>query len=92
MPLEEAIEEWCENHYQLSVGGLIEQPVMRHTFSHYHLDITPCVVEVNNPGQSVMEAERRVWYKATQNDRNVSTQALGLAKPVSHLLNSLNEE
>lgn len=92
MPLEDAVEEWCENHYQLRVSCLSEQPVMRHTFSHYHLDITPCVVEVNNPGQSVMEAERRVWYKATQNDRNVSNQVLGLATPVSHLLNRLNED
>jgi len=94
MPLEDAVEEWCENHYQLSVSGLREQPVMRHTFSHYHLDITPCIAEVNNPEQSVMEAERRVWYKACQNDRNISTQALnlGLATPVSHLLNRLNEE
>ncbi len=92
MPLEDEVEDWCENHYQLRVGGLSEHPVMRHTFSHYHLDITPCVVEVNNPEQSVMEAERRVWYKATQNDRNVAGQALGLATPVSHLLNRLNEE
>jgi len=92
MPLEDEVEDWCENHYQLRVGGLSEQPVMRHTFSHYHLDITPCVVEVNNPEQSVMEAERRVWYKATQNDRNVAGQVLGLATPVSHLLNRLNEE
>lgn len=92
MPIDDAVEEWCESHYQLRVSRLSEQPVMRHTFSHYHLDITPCVVEVNNPGQSVMEAERRVWYKATQNDRNVSSQVVGLATPVSHLLNRLNEE
>jgi len=94
MPLEETVEAWCENHYKLNVSALREQAVMRHTFSHYHLDITPCIVEVNNPEQSVMEAERRVWYKACQNDRNLSTQtlSLGLATPVSHLLNRLNEE
>jgi len=98
MPLAEDIEPWCETYYQLALKQYQEQPVMRHTFSHYHLDITPCIAQIssasthssNNPGQSVMEAGGRVWYKATQQDRNAP--ALGLAAPVAHLLNRLNEE
>jgi len=90
MPLAETIETWCEDHYQLSISSSVEQAVMRHTFSHFHLDITPCIAEVNNPEKSVMEAEGRVWYKACQSDRN--QPALGLAAPVSQLLNRLNEE
>ena len=98
MPLDEAVADWCNNHYQLKVKASNEGPVMRHTFSHFHLDITPCVAEVNNPDQSVMEAERRVWYKASQDDReNPSTviskdQRLGLATPVTSLLNRLKED
>ena len=98
MPLEEGVEGWCESNYQLSINSLEEQPVMRHTFSHFHLDITPCVAEVNNPGQSVMEAERRVWYKACQDDHEnpaaelSKDSMLGLATPVTSLLNRLNEE
>lgn len=90
MPLEQAVVDWCEDHLQLSIEGFQEQPVMRHSFSHYHLDITPCTARVKNPTQSVMEAERRVWYKASQNDPQ--PKALGLAAPVSTLLNRLNEE
>lgn len=104
MPLAESVSQWCESNYQLKVDAGNERPVMRHTFSHYHLDITPCVIEVsssiNTHGQSVMEAERRVWYKASQHDREQQAQkqqsqkqqSLGLATPVSYLLNRLNEE
>ncbi len=90
MPLESAVEEWCEDRYQLRISDYTEQPVMRHTFSHYHLDITPCIAEVKNHSQSVMEANRRVWYKACQDDRTQPT--LGLAAPVTTLLNRINEE
>ena len=90
MPVEEVVHDWCDSHYQLKINSQIEHPVIRHTFSHFHLDITPCVIEVNNPGQSMMEANRRVWYKASQTDSEA--QALGLAAPVSNLLNRLNEE
>lgn len=90
MPLEEGVGDWCQQHYRLKVGVFEEQPVMRHTFSHYHLDITPCIAEVKNRAESVMEAEGRVWYKASQNDQ--SRPVLGLAAPVNTLLNRLNEE
>ncbi len=85
-----AIETWCEDNLQLQVEAPQDQPVMRHTFSHYHLDITPCRLRLKNPAQSVMEAERRVWYKATQKD--AQRPDLGLAAPVSTLLNRINEE
>lgn len=106
MPLQEAVENWCQQHYQLVLKHCKEQPVVRHTFSHFHLDITPCVAEVvmdgnepaNNHGQSVMEASRRVWYKSSQTDcaspeqNSTPKMNLGLAAPVTSLLNRLNEE
>ncbi|VAW70771.1 A/G-specific adenine glycosylase [hydrothermal vent metagenome] len=90
MPLSEAVSGWCEDHYQLKIKAMVEHSVVRHTFSHFHLDITPCVVQVNNPGQSVMEANRRVWYKTGLSDRDVP--ALGLAAPVTGLLDWLKGE
>lgn len=98
MPLTDRVTDWCSEHYQLEINSSEELPVVRHTFSHFHLDITPCLAEVNNPEQSVMEAERRVWYKACQSNRSKqnSDQAkghsLGLAAPVSNLLNRIYEE
>jgi len=97
MPLTESVSEWCEVNYQLDIGAAKELPVVRHTFSHFHLDITPCVAQVdssmNNPDQSVMEAQRRVWYKANQKSNSAQPAhkqpVLGLAAPVSQLLNRL---
>lgn len=53
---------------------------MRHTFSHYHLDITPVRVTVNNPTDCVMEASPTLWYNLQQ------PESVGLAAPVKKLL------
>ncbi len=90
MPLSEEVSGWCEDHYQMGINSVTEHSVVRHTFSHFHLDITPCVVDVNNPDQSVMEANRRVWYKACLSDHDVP--AMGLAAPVTGLLERLGGE
>ncbi|MFZ2406459.1 MAG: A/G-specific adenine glycosylase [Methylobacter sp.] len=52
----------------------------RHTFSHYHLDYTPLLVQSDNPINFVMEADRTVWYKFGQLNK------LGLAAPIKLLL------
>jgi len=55
----------------------------RHTFSHYHLDITPVVVELDITPHAVMEAARQLWYNLRQPPH------IGLAAPVAALLDSL---
>ncbi|MEZ5570732.1 MAG: A/G-specific adenine glycosylase [Halioglobus sp.] len=52
----------------------------RHTFSHYHLDITPVVVELEATPHKVMEASRQLWYNLRQPPQ------IGLAAPVASLL------
>jgi A/G-specific adenine glycosylase len=54
----------------------------RHTFSHYHLDITPVLVQVAQTPQRVGEG-RSLWYSVHQPD------AIGLAAPVKKLLEKL---
>jgi A/G-specific adenine glycosylase len=58
-------------------------PALRHTFSHFHLDIEPLRVEVESAGLVVMEGEQAIWY----NDRD---EGRGLAAPVSRLLETLS--
>ena len=61
-------------------------PVLRHTFSHFHLDITPWMLSLENPVFSVMEGDEVLWY-------NVRKPAqLGLAAPVQRLLDSLQHK
>jgi A/G-specific adenine glycosylase len=56
------------------------QSSARHTFSHYHLDYTPLLVQTESPTNFVMEAECAVWYNKQQINK------LGLAAPIKHLL------
>lgn len=60
--------------------------VVRHTFSHFHLDITPVFIRVRQKKDLVMEAGRHVWYNVCKPD------ALGIAAPVSRLLKRLKSE
>ena len=58
----------------------------RHTFSHYHLDITPILVELSKQPNMVMEGTNSLWYNLSQPDE------VGLAAPVKLLLESLPYE
>ena len=74
---EQALEDW------LAGQGLTRQqqqplPPLRHTFSHFHLDIQPLLIDVAAPA-GVTEAGQ-VWYNLRQ------PPPLGLAAPVKKLL------
>lgn len=55
----------------------------RHTFSHYHLDITPILVDLSKQPNVIMEAGKGLWYNLSQ------PEEIGLAAPVKQLLESL---
>ncbi|WP_317933293.1 A/G-specific adenine glycosylase [Halioxenophilus sp. WMMB6] len=57
-------------------------PSFRHTFSHYHLDITPLLLPLPKAPSAVMEGQRQ-WVSPGQVDH------LGLAAPVVELLRRL---
>ena len=60
-------------------------PPIRHTFSHYHLDITPVIISLEKSNQSIMENTHWHWYDLAE------PQELGLAAPVKKLLGMLTE-
>jgi A/G-specific adenine glycosylase len=80
-----ALQDWCDRNCTGATVQLELWPNVRHTFSHFHLDITPCRVHLRNPVFSVMEADQAVWYKTSQ------IEALGLAAPVQRLLDRLQK-
>lgn len=57
----------------------------RHTFSHYHLHITPVLAHVSGTASVVRETNGR-WYNANAGD------AIGLAAPVQTLLNLIQHQ
>lgn len=56
----------------------------RHTFSHYHLDITPILLDLSAQPTMVMEANQGLWYNLSQ------PNSIGLAAPVKSLLDNLH--
>jgi A/G-specific adenine glycosylase len=74
------IQHWCRSELGLQVVWSCAWPVMRHTFSHFHLDIIPVHAEVSGQPGRIMEAAHRLWYKPDGNDER------GLAAPVAKLI------
>ena len=55
---------------------------LRHTFSHYHLDIDVQALSVSVSNARILEAAERVWYKG-------GPAPGGMAAPVSKILKAL---
>jgi A/G-specific adenine glycosylase len=81
----DAVDEWCRDATGFSVNRTEQWPVVRHTFSHFHLDITPVVVIAGIPLSRVMDGGDRLWYNINSQDE------LGFAAPVGKLLGRLAE-
>ena len=80
---EQEIQHWCESDLGLSVAQVERHAPLRHSFSHFHLDILPVVAELASQQPMVMETRPAVWYNITKPD------ARGLAAPVKRLLAKL---
>ncbi len=83
-PADADLADWCEERFGMAVLAQEEWAPLRHTFSHFHLDIHPVRLQVRqNPGDSVLEPSQAVWYNTDSPD------ARGLAAPVQRLLDKL---
>ena len=73
---------WCRVRFGTAPRSARARPLLRHTFSHFHLDIEP--VEITLAGSAAVRdnGESR-WQPLDQTPR------LGLAAPVKRLLDSL---
>jgi len=75
----EAAHNWClTNNWSIDDSKTLA--IRRHTFSHYHLDYTPVLIQTDNLINFVMEAGQAVWYNAEE------INALGLPAPIKQLL------
>jgi A/G-specific adenine glycosylase len=73
----------CLDHWGIEPARMEIQPGFRHTFSHYHLDITPVVAELEITPHAVMEGAGQLWYNLREPPQ------IGLAAPVATLLAQL---
>ncbi len=80
------VHQWCAAYLGYSLEALEYWPVLRHSFSHFDLAITPASARVGKRRAArIMEARPTVWYN------NAIPDARGLAAPVKRLLNILFE-
>ncbi|MES9963936.1 MAG: A/G-specific adenine glycosylase [Candidatus Sedimenticola sp. 20ELBAFRAG] len=84
-PVDQDPEEWIAANKGISVRRLGYLAKRRHTFSHFHLDITPVLLQANNSANCVMDGAPLVWYNTEIPD------ARGLAAPVSRLIDEFHE-
>lgn len=75
--------QWLADAFGVKAETGASWPVLRHTFSHFHLDIEPIRLQVNGIRCAIMEANDAVWYKP-----ELSNQ-LGLPAPVARLIGQL---
>jgi A/G-specific adenine glycosylase len=75
----------CRERLGLNVESVNRWATLRHTFSHFHLDILPFHARVTAGGSTVMDEAQRVWYNTRSPDRR------GLAAPVTRLLAGLED-
>ncbi|TCO80477.1 A/G-specific DNA-adenine glycosylase [Plasticicumulans lactativorans] len=78
------IDTWCRERWGFATEGSERLAPLRHTFSHFHLDIEPVLVRVQALPERVMDAGW-VWYNSRRPD------ARGLAAPVQRLLACLSD-
>ncbi len=85
-PAADAIAERCVESLGIKVSKAETWTPVRHTFSHFHLEITPVYARVSDYEAAVMEAPGRLWYNAAGDEER------GLAAPVGKLLQRLSEK
>jgi len=79
-----SIEAWCQDELNATANATESWPPLRHSFSHYDLDIQPILVRVNSPLSKVADSDTTTWYCLDE------TPPGGIAAPVRKLLDHLN--
>jgi A/G-specific adenine glycosylase len=79
------VPAWCRDTLGLSVRLDNHWQSLRHSFTHFHLDITPVDARVLGAGGQAMENPDVVWYNPDKPDER------GLPVPVKRLLGQLRE-
>ncbi len=83
-PPDEALPAWLIKRFGSKVTSLTALQPLRHTFSHFHLDIRPYRATLRANDVAVRD-EDTCWYRSDGRTR------LGMAAPITKLLSTLSE-
>ncbi len=83
---DKTVERWCQQQLGLQVKAIEQYKQFRHSFSHYHLDITALKMRVVGKQQhSIGEPKQQIWFAGSK------SPLIGFAAPVKKLLTEVME-
>jgi len=74
---------WCEETLNRTGNGLESWVNLRHSFSHFDLDIHPVVVRIEDASRKVTDGDAFTWYRLQDSPPG------GIAAPVQKLIDTL---
>ncbi len=77
------VTNWCERELNARPAELEHWNTIRHSFTHYDLDIQPIAVRLSKQSSTVRDTQDSIWYELG------STPPGGIAAPVSKLIQTL---
>lgn len=82
IPLRKIKETVCEE-FGVTIAKAKTFATFRHTFSHYHLDITPIHLAITKKTHKKIAEDKQLWYSLQ------TPNAIGLPKPIKQLLDQI---
>jgi len=80
---ERSLDDWCDMTFGAAAKQVQSWDVLRHSFSHYDLDIQPIVVRFASHASKVADAGATTWYRLDDAPPG------GFAAPVRKLIDQL---
>jgi A/G-specific adenine glycosylase len=80
-----SIDDWCDSLFGAAAKEVLSWDVLRHSFSHYDLDIQPIVVRIESQPGKVSDQGSTIWYRLDDAPPG------GFAAPVKKLINQLKK-
>lgn len=77
---------WCEETLNASPVAIEQWSTVRHSFTHYDLDIEPTAVRLEKLSRTVADGDDHIWYELD------SPRQVGIAAPVAGLIEILKAE
>jgi len=83
LPEVDDVADWCAARLAVNAVEAERWGTLRHSFSHYDLDIAPVVVRIGAASSTVADTGDSTWYRLTE------TPPGGIAAPVMKLIDTL---
>jgi A/G-specific adenine glycosylase len=83
--LEKQLLDWCRKRLNARPVRIERWTTLRHSFSHYHLDIRPVAIRLDAIPEWIADGASGIWYNYE------TAPAFGVAAPVMKLIENLKE-